>query len=118
MSIPLQKAGAVQTFTHTIDRYVVRELALMLLRMRQRARMFVFGVRAAEIYLGTFVQIGTLWRCERWLVCTVRGGLVCAFSVPLLVIDSEKRLKFDSPCVPSYQSFKLQLKHHQWYGMV
>ena len=29
MSIPLQKAGAVQTFTHTIDRYVVRELALI-----------------------------------------------------------------------------------------
>ena len=69
MSIPMQKAGAVQTFTHTIDRYVVRELALMLLRMRQRARMmFVCGVRAADIYIPS--EIATLWLGMR----TVRGG--------------------------------------------
>ena len=70
MSIPLQKAGAVQTFTHTIDRYVVRELALMLLRMRQRARMFVCGVRAAEIYLRQICTYGV----AGYVVGTVRGG--------------------------------------------
>ena len=69
MSIPLQKAGAVQTFTHTIDRYVVRELALMLLRMRQRARMFVCGVRAAEIYLRSDTR--------GWVVYSPGGASMC-----------------------------------------
>ena len=62
--------------------------------------MFVCGVRAAET---TFRYLYDSNSYLGWVVYIQSGGgLVGTGFVPRLVIDSEKRLIFDSPCIDGW----------------